>query len=169
MVARYGPARTRRSPKTLRRPAPDGHPHRESLHTRRPWTTRQWVSGLIRRWNTLPRGTTARLSERLAADPTFRTLWTLVRHFQTLVVHRRGEAALEAWCRAAEASSVTLLQDFARHLRQDWDAVVAAVRLPWSQGPVEGLNNRTKMLKRMMYGRAKMPLLRARILHGILA
>ncbi len=50
-------------------------------------------------------------------------------------------------------------------LCQDWDAVSAGVTQEWSQGPVEGFNTRTKLLKRMMYGRAKLPLLRARILH----
>lgn len=53
---------------------------------------------------------------------------------------------------------------FARTLRHDWEAVVEGVTVEWSQGPVEGFNNRTKLLKRMMYGRAPLPLLRAWIL-----
>ena len=35
---------------------------------------------------------------------------------------------------------------------------------PWSNGPVEGQLNRLKMLKRQMYGRAGIELLRARLL-----
>lgn len=56
------------------------------------------------------------------------------------------------------------LVGFARRLRQDYSAAVAAVRYNWSQGPIEGHINRLKMLKRHMYGRASFPLLRRRIL-----
>jgi len=72
---------------------------------------------------------------------------------------------LAAWCRAAESSEIPAFVAFAQTLRHDWDAVAAGVTVERSQGPVEGLNNRTKLLKRMMYGRAALPLLRARILH----
>ncbi len=37
--------------------------------------------------------------------------------------------------------------------------------LEWSQGPIEGQVNRLKLLKRQMYGRAKVDLLRQRVLH----
>jgi transposase len=36
--------------------------------------------------------------------------------------------------------------------------------LPWSQGQVEGQINRLKALKRPMYGRASLDLLRRRVL-----
>jgi hypothetical protein len=42
--------------------------------------------------------------------------------------------------------------------------VEAAVSEPWSNGPVEGQLNRLKMLKRQMYGRVGIELLRARLL-----
>jgi transposase len=35
----------------------------------------------------------------------------------------------------------------------------------WSNGPIEGIVNRLKMIKRMMFGRAGFALLRARVLH----
>ena len=36
--------------------------------------------------------------------------------------------------------------------------------MPWSSGPVEGLVNHIKMIKRQMFGRAGLPLLRKRVL-----
>jgi transposase len=36
---------------------------------------------------------------------------------------------------------------------------MAGVTLPWSQGPIEVQINRLKMLKRQMYGRARLDLL----------
>ena len=46
----------------------------------------------------------------------------------------------------------------------DIAAVTAGLSLPVSSGPVEGNVNRTKMIKRQMYGRAGFDLLRKRIL-----
>jgi transposase len=42
--------------------------------------------------------------------------------------------------------------------------VVAGLTLEWSSGQVEGQVNRAKLLKRQGYGRAKIDLLRKRIL-----
>jgi transposase len=41
--------------------------------------------------------------------------------------------------------------------------VQAALTLPWSQGQTEGQENRLKLLKRQMYGRANLDLLRQRV------
>lgn len=46
----------------------------------------------------------------------------------------------------------------------DMDAVEAALKLPWSTGPVEGKVNKLKLIKRSMYGRANIDLLRCRII-----
>jgi transposase len=46
----------------------------------------------------------------------------------------------------------------------DRAAVEAALTLPWSQGPTEGHVHRVKLLKRQGYGRAKLDLLRCRVI-----
>ena len=55
---------------------------------------------------------------------------------------------------------------FATHLKQDYDAVKAALSLPWSNGQVEGQIHRLKLIKRQMYGRAHFDLLRKRVLYA---
>ncbi len=147
--------------RTLDAPTEDTTP----VKPHKPWTGRQWAHFLGTAWIRLPRRATKALSQRLAQDPVYRQAWTLTRHFHTIVAHRCGEKVLAAWCRLAESSGIPDFAAFAQTLRHDWDAVVAGVTVEWSQGPVEGFNNRTKLLKRMMYGRAALPLLRARILH----
>jgi transposase len=47
---------------------------------------------------------------------------------------------------------------------KDRDAVRAAITEPWSNGPTEGQINKLKLVKRMMYGRAKIDLLEARLI-----
>jgi transposase len=51
-----------------------------------------------------------------------------------------------------------------RGLDLDIQAVTAALTLPHRNGRTEGVNTRTKMIKRQMYGRAGFTLLRHRIL-----
>ncbi|MCL2164336.1 MAG: transposase [Oscillospiraceae bacterium] len=53
---------------------------------------------------------------------------------------------------------------FANGLFSDLDAVINSVSSPLSSGFVEGANNKIKVIKRLMYGRAKIDLLRVRIL-----
>lgn len=49
-------------------------------------------------------------------------------------------------------------------LDPDHDDVVAGLSLPYSNGPTEGINTKTKLIKRQMYGRAGFGLLRHLIL-----
>ena len=58
------------------------------------------------------------------------------------------------------------LQSFARGVLDDYAAVKAALTTTVSNGPVEGLNNKLKMLKRQMYGRAGLDLLTKRFILG---
>jgi transposase len=53
---------------------------------------------------------------------------------------------------------------FAKGFREDAAAVQTAVTLPWSQRPIEGHINPLKMLKRQMFGRARLDLLARRFL-----
>jgi transposase len=80
------------------------------------------------------------------------------------LVRQRQAPQLDPWLARAAESRVTPLQRFAKGLRDDYEAVRAAVTVPWSPGPVEGHINRLKMLKRQMFGRAKLDLLQQRFL-----
>lgn len=56
------------------------------------------------------------------------------------------------------------LQAFAAGLEKDWDSVVQGLTTCWNSGPVEGLVKHMKMIKRQMFGRAKLSLRRKRVL-----
>ena len=70
----------------------------------------------------------------------------------------------DGWLQSALQSEVGEVRAFARGIRRDYAAIEAALRLPWSNGPVEGHVNRLKFLKRQMFGRATFALLRFRVL-----
>ena len=71
---------------------------------------------------------------------------------------------LSHWIAAAAKSEVYALQRFAKALKRDGDAIRNAIVEPWSSGQVEGQINRLKTIKRSMYGRGGIGLLRARLL-----
>jgi len=66
----------------------------------------------------------------------------------------------------AKDSEIPQLKAFAVKLRQDIEAVVAAVVMPYSQGQTEGRINKLKLIKRSMYGRGKFDVLRKRVLYA---
>ena len=96
-------------------------------------------------------------------------------HIETLA--RVGASALadaaqtQAPCplEALESRRIRLdikeIVSFAKRLNQDFKEVYNALLYPYSNGFVEGNVNRLKMIKRMMYGRGKLDLLRQRVLY----
>lgn len=81
------------------------------------------------------------------------------------LLRQRQPDKLDGWLERATQSALKALERFAAGLRDDYEAVKAGVTLPWSTGPVEGHINRLKMLKRQMFGRANIDLLRRRVLY----
>ena len=56
------------------------------------------------------------------------------------------------------------MTSFGNGVSKDKAAVLAAITSPWSNGQTEGQVTRLKLVKRQMYGRAKIDLLQARLL-----
>ncbi|WP_246381993.1 transposase [Novosphingobium chloroacetimidivorans] len=73
----------------------------------------------------------------------------------------KDETRLDPWLATA---AKTKLAAFAAGVDADRDAVAAAISTPWSSGQAEGTICRLKSIKRQMYGRAKLNLLKARIM-----
>jgi transposase len=66
---------------------------------------------------------------------------------------------LDRWIEGASTS----LAAFTRGIIADRAAVTAAITSPWSNGQTEGQITKLKLVKRQMYGRANLDLLRARL------
>ncbi|MER6590768.1 ISL3 family transposase [Micromonospora purpureochromogenes] len=73
---------------------------------------------------------------------------------------------LDSWIAEVKATDLPHLHTFTRGLGLDRDAVNAALTHPFHNGGTEGVNTKTKLIKRQMYGRAGFALLRHRILLG---
>jgi transposase len=105
-------------------------------------------------------------SRLLEADPQVVTVDRLAQQFIQMVKERSGQG-LDQWLLDAIDSGIKSLKSFANGLRSDLAAVRNALSMPWSNGQVEGQINRLKFIKRQMYGRAKLDLLRKRVLYRV--
>lgn len=123
----------------------------------------RWLLG--RRPEDLDAEEQERLSRLLTVSAEVRTLYALLQTFLAMVRERQREQ-LQPWMEEAATSGIAEMQSFVTGIEQDYAAVEAALRLPWSQGITEGKVNKLKTLKRQMYGRAGLALLRQRFLHS---
>jgi len=120
---------------------------------------------LLTRPDALSDGQRSLVSELTAACPEMTSLAGLVRSFAALLrPDPANEAKLRDWAETARASDLPNVHAFTRGLDLDAPAVIAALTLPFHNGRTEGVNTKTKMIKRQMYGRAGFTLLRHRIL-----
>jgi transposase len=128
------------------------------------YSTREVAWLLLRRPEDLDADEQAYLQALFRHRPVLGVAHGLILDFLT-IVRQRQEQALAAWAAVATASALPELQTFATGLLRDWAAVRAALTEPWSSGQVEGQVNKLKVLKRQMYGRANVDLLRKRVLY----
>jgi transposase len=136
-------------------------PKRERRRTRR--LSVRWLC--LRPPEHLDADERAALQEVLDTDAVIAAGYGLLQDFRALVA-ARAPALLDLWLSRAQASGLGPFASLAAGIRADHAAVETALRLPWSNGPVEGHVHRVKLIKRQGYGRAKLDLLRARVLAG---
>jgi transposase len=88
-----------------------------------------------------------------------------VTSFAKMMTKRTGQQDLAGWLERVDADDQPELHTFAAGIRHDLAAVTAGLSLPYSSGRTEGNVNRLKAIKRQMYGRASLDLLRKRVIH----
>jgi len=106
---------------------------------------------------------TARISQIKARSVQLSATAGHVTAFAEMMTGRHGER-LPAWLAAVDPDDLPHLHSFTRGIRRDQAAVTNGLTLAHSSGAVEGNVCRIKALKRQMFGRANLDLLRKRIL-----
>ena len=79
------------------------------------------------------------------------------------LINGDNEGALNTWLAEVKQLNIKTINSFVRGATQDLEAVLNAIRYPWTNGLVEGNVNRLKNIKRQMYGRAGFELLRRKV------
>ncbi|SNR96016.1 Transposase [Actinomadura mexicana] len=107
------------------------------------------------------------LAKTTGACPEMSALAALVRAFARLLVPATDNAdRLQEWISTAEKINLLNVHSFIRGLRLDIDTVRAALTSENHNGGTEGVNTKTKLIKRQINSRAGFHLLRHRILLG---
>jgi transposase len=151
----------------LRRLAARGEPRERAKATRSPPlpSARSLSFAVLARPDKATPGQQVWVALLRAISPEVAQAVALVQAFAALV-RKDGGTTLKDWQDQALHSTSPELKRFAEGLSRDQTAVEAALKEPWSNGPVEGHINRLKTIKRQMYGRVGLALLRARVLHA---
>lgn len=130
-----------------------------SLGPRKPTTARQIAHLMLAEREQLSRPDALTIATAEAAVPALSTARNLVERFQK-TLRGGGTENLTAWINEARGS---LVAGFGKGLAADISAVAAALPQPASNGQTEGTITKLKLLRRQMYGRGKLDLLRARL------
>ena len=128
-----------------------------------PPKVRDVTSWMLRHPDTLDTEEQSNLKQVLTRCPHLDAAAGHVTAFAQMLTGRHGEH-LDAWIAAVDADDQPDLHSFTTGLKRDHAAVTNGLTLPHSSGAVEGAVNRIKVYKRQMYGRAKLDLLRKRVL-----
>ncbi|MFK7604216.1 ISL3 family transposase [Deinococcus sp. SM5_A1] len=134
--------------------------------TDRPWTFQRLIWVMLRDQTKLGADDHQVLAAIKARSEAVSLAHGLTQAF-TLLMRERRLHGLEPWFQSAKSSGLPDFVTFARGLERDAVALKAALLLPWSNGPVEGIVNKIKLIKRQAYGRASFQLLRQRVLMAV--
>jgi transposase len=128
-----------------------------------PPTVRDVTGWLTRRPDSLTEDDKPRLKAILDRCPELQAASDQIRGFAAMIIQLTGQD-LPQWIATARDTGLPGISSFAKGLEQDLDAVTNGLTTSWSSGPVEGRVNHIKTIKRQMFGRASLPLLRKRVL-----
>jgi transposase len=126
------------------------------------WSPRQLTALFLRHPEELTTKQAQTLGVLRAASPLLASVHDAVQAFAATVRERRVDG-LTDWVEAMRHSKERELRGFAEGLLEDYAAVRAGLTRAESNGPTVGQINRLKLVKRAMYGRGKVDLLRQRV------
>ena len=128
-----------------------------------PPSAREVTGWLTRHPDNLTEDEKTQLKALLQRCPELQAASVHIRAFATMLTQLTGQH-LPQRISDVRAAELPGLSAFAKGPGQDLDAVIQGLTSRWNSGPVEGRVNHIKMIKRQMFGRAALPLLRKRVL-----
>lgn len=90
-------------------------------------------------------------------------LIAIVKEFKVVLFSKKTEQ-LDIWIDKVKQLNIDELNSFIKLIESDIDAVKNAIIYDYSNGLTEGFNNKTKVIKRLMYGRCSQELLKLKVL-----
>jgi len=104
-----------------------------------------------------------KIEEYLKTSKNFQDLCSAVNEFRD-IFRIKNDSRLENWLDKVKKSNIRELTTFARGIERDIEAVKNAIKTEFSNGVIEGVINKLKVIKRIMYGRCSFELLRLKVI-----
>jgi predicted transcriptional regulator len=95
----------------------------------------------------------------LSSYPLYESILNIVNEFKAILKSKKSELLLP-WIEKVSALGVAEFDSFVEGLKLDINAVMNAIALNFNNGLAEGTVNKIKVIKRIMYGRCRFPLLK---------
>ena len=100
-----------------------------------------------------------KMKEYIETDGNLQNLYSAVNRFRE-ILKGKDESRLEDWLSEVKRYNIRELNTFIMSVERDIEAVKNAIRTGFSNGIIEGVINKIKVIKRIMYGRCSFELLR---------
>lgn len=125
---------------------------------------KKWIIRLLYKPIEKVKGIThEQLTAIFVLHPITETIMNLVNEFKTIFCTKTPDA-LVPWMEKALALGLPEFDAFVNSVKQDIDAVMNAITTEYSNGLIEGVINKIKLIKRVMYGRCSFQLLKNKCL-----
>lgn len=117
-------------------------------------------------WNFIKNGQTdnVRLMAIGRTHPEVATVRELSTEFINMIMAKDKAITVEMWIKKALDTKCARLRSYAMYIKEDIKAVKMARDTIYSNGPMEGTVNKIKLIKRTMFNRANVNMLRAKII-----
>jgi transposase len=103
------------------------------------------------------------MKEYIETNRNLQNLYTTVKSFRD-ILKNKDESRLKNWLTKIKKYNIRELNSFVRGIERDIEAVKNAIRSEYSNGIIEGVINKIKVIKRVMYGRCSFELLKMKVM-----
>lgn len=107
--------------------------------------------------------TAGQYKQALETYPLLNTLYSLVKEFHAAIFSKKPEK-VDTWIESAKKHDISELQSFVEGILKDSTDIKNGIIFPYNNGLAEGSVNKIKVIKRIMYGRNRFELLKAKVL-----
>lgn len=101
-----------------------------------------------------------KLAKLYKFSPPIKELLSVCKNFRGMINGNTYDKDIRKWIEKAKATRNIALTNFAYGIEKDWKAVQVAIDIPFSNGLLEGTVNKIKTIKRQIFNRTGIKLLR---------
>ena len=107
--------------------------------------------------------TAEELEKVMEIYPQLKVVYRLVKQFKEILLNKEV-FKVEQWLKESEELDIPELNSFVSGVKRDYEAVRNCIMYEYSNGLAEGVINKIKIIKRIMYGRCSFEMLRSKVL-----